>query len=129
MLVDHPDALGDGMTDPLELQFLTPEEDLAGIGVIQAEDHIDQSALACPVLTEQAMDLALVEDQIDILVGDHAGERLGDAANLEDWGVRTVAGQGITPRMSGIQGPRLEHGDRGGESDRRDGSGRGWGRP
>ena len=45
-------------------------EDLALVGLVQPEHGVDQRALARPVLTEEAEDLALAEGQVDPLVGD-----------------------------------------------------------
>ena len=84
VLVHHPDALGDGVGGAAEPHRLAPHEDLAGVGLVQPEHGVHQGALAGPVLAEEAEHLALVEGEVDVVVGDDAGERLGDAPHLED---------------------------------------------
>ena len=63
---------------------LAAEQDLALVGLVQPEHRVDERALAGAVLAEEAEDLALAQRQVDVLVGDHPGERLGDAPDLED---------------------------------------------
>ena len=83
VLVHHADAVGDRVLHALALDLLPADEHRAGVGPVQPEHDVHQRALAGPVLAEQAVDLAVMEGQADVLVGDHAGERLGDAADLE----------------------------------------------
>ena len=73
----------------VELHRLRREPDLAGVGLVQPEHDVHQRALAGAVLAEQAVHLALVQGEVDVLVGDDAGEALGDPPDLED---RTGAG-------------------------------------
>ena len=84
VLVHHPDAGGDGVARAAELHRLAAEQDLARVGLVEPEHRVHQRALAGAVLAEQAEHLALVEREVDVFVGDDAGERLGDAPYLED---------------------------------------------
>ena len=68
---------------PWKRDLLAAHQDLARVGLVQPEHDVHQRALAGAVLAQQAVDLALVQRQVDVLVGDHAGERLGDPADLE----------------------------------------------
>ena len=83
VLVDHADAVGDRVLHALALDLLPADVHRAGVGPVQPEHDVHQRALAGAVLAEQAVDLAVMEGQADVLVGDHAGEGLGDAADLE----------------------------------------------
>ena len=82
---------------PVELDLLAAHPDRAGVGLVQPEHDVHQRALAGAVLAEQAVDLALVERQVDVLVGDHAGERLGDPADLEHGDALVVGGRSRDP--------------------------------
>ena len=84
---------------PWKLDLLAADADRALVGLVEAEHDVHQRALAGAVLAEQAVDLALVERQVDVLVGDDAGERLGDAADLEHRG-RCVTVAGHDPPLS-----------------------------
>jgi hypothetical protein len=55
-------------------------ERTAAIGLVNAGEQADQRRLAGAVLAEQHVDLTGMEIEGDIVVGDNAGERLGDAA-------------------------------------------------
>ncbi len=56
----------------------------AGVGLHDAVDHLNQRRLARAVLAQQGMDLALADSEGHAIIGDHAGEALGDAANVEE---------------------------------------------
>ena len=68
----------------VEAHRLAPHEDLAGVGLVEPEHDVHQRALAGPVLAEEAVHLALVEREVDVLVRDDAREGLGDPPDLED---------------------------------------------
>ena len=58
-------------------------EDLAGIRLQRAEQHLDQRRLAGAVLAEQCMDFALGDVEIDMVARRQRAEYLGQATNLE----------------------------------------------
>ena len=97
VLVDHPDAGGDGVGAAVEAHRLAPQEQLAGVGLVEPEHDVHQRALAGPVLAEEAEHLALVEHEVDVLVRDDAREGLGDPPDLED---RRPRGGGRSPRLA-----------------------------
>ena len=59
------------------------EQDLALVGLVQAVEHVHERRLAGAVLTEQAVDLAGLDGEVDVVVGDQAAESLRDAAKFE----------------------------------------------
>ena len=59
------------------------EQDLALVGLVEAVEHVHQRRLAGAVLAEEAVDLAGLDDEVDVVVGDEAAEPLGDAAEFE----------------------------------------------
>src|SRR6267143_92586 len=66
------------------------EPDLAFIGLIDARQDLDQSALARSVLAEQRVDLARAQANRNVVEGDHARKLLADARHLQahrrrDW--------------------------------------------
>ncbi len=63
--------------------LLAVDQDLAGVGLQQPVEHVHQRALAGAVLTEQAVDLARLDHQVDVVVGDQRAEALGQAGQLE----------------------------------------------
>ena len=58
-------------------------QDLALVGLHQPVEHVHQRGLARAVLAEQGVDLAGLDDQVDVVVGDQVTEALGDAAQLK----------------------------------------------
>ena len=75
------------------------EDDLAGVGVEHAVDHLDQRRLAGAVLAEQRVDLAGPHPEAHVVVRQHPGERLGDAAQLQ--AVGTAVGHSFSPCWAG----------------------------
>ena len=65
------------------LDGLAVEQDLALVRGEQPVQDVHERALAGAVLAEQGVDLARLDGQVDAVVGDDAGEALGDAAHLE----------------------------------------------
>ena len=62
------------------LDVLARHPDLAGIRLLHARQDADQSRLAGTVLAQQRVDLARMEIQADIVIGQHARKALGDSA-------------------------------------------------
>ena len=90
VLVHHPDAACDRVPGARHLDRLTTQQDLSGVGLVQPEHGVDERALAGTVLAEQAMDLARVQRQADVLVGDHPRERLGEPPHLQNRHAATI---------------------------------------
>ena len=62
---------------------LAVDEDLALVGRVQPVQDVHQGALARAVLAQQAVDLAGLDDEVDVIVRDERAEPLRDAAQLE----------------------------------------------
>jgi len=62
---------------------LVIEQDLALVGLHQPVQHVHQRGLARAVLAKQGADLAGLDDQVDVVVGDQAAEALRDAPQLK----------------------------------------------
>ena len=65
VLVDHADAGGDGVAGRGERDRLAVDDDLALGRLEQPVEHVHQRRLAGTVLTEQAVDLARLDGQVD----------------------------------------------------------------
>ncbi len=83
MLMDHADAVPDGIAWALHRRRLALDQDLAGVRVNQAVKNVHQRALAGAVFADERMDLALTNCQIDVIVGDNTWEDLDNAAHLD----------------------------------------------
>jgi hypothetical protein len=68
--------------------------DTPRIGLQDAVDDLYQGALAGAVLAEQCVNLAARDVEVDSIVGDAAGERLGDAGQGEQgFALDSIAGR------------------------------------
>ena len=83
MLVHHADAGAHRVAGAAEVLDVIVEEDDALVGGVEPVEHVHQRRLARAVLAEQAVDLARLDDEIDVVVGDEAAEPLGDSAEFE----------------------------------------------
>ena len=83
VLVDHADAGRDRVAGSGEVLDLAVEHDLALVGLVEAVEDVHQRRLAGAVLAEQAVDLAGLDRQGDVVVGDDVAEALGDVAQSE----------------------------------------------
>ena len=83
VLVHHADAGGHGIAGAVELHWLVVNEDLALGGLVEAEKHVHEGRFTGPVFTEQGMDLAGLDDDVDVVVGSEVAESFGDAPKLE----------------------------------------------
>ena len=84
VLVHHADPALDRVLRRAEGDALAVEEDLALVGLREPVEDVHQRRLAGAVLAEQRVHLAAAEVEIDVVVGDGAGEDLGDSPQLED---------------------------------------------
>ena len=89
MLEHHPDARRDGGARRMKDDRLAVEEDLSGIGLLDAEQDLHQRRLAGAVLADHGVDRAGRDGKIDVLVGVNAA-RIGlvDPAGFENEGHR-----------------------------------------
>ncbi len=83
MLEHHADPQRPGASRVAYLHRLALPADLAGIGTGHAVDDLHQRALAGAVLTEQGVDLAGVDAQVDAVVGQATRITLADPAQFE----------------------------------------------
>src|SRR6266508_6822382 len=86
VLVDHPQACRNGVPRAWEFHGLLIDEDLALVGVIQPVQDVHESGLPGAILAEERVDLAGLHREIDVIIGDHAGEDLRDPPQLETHG-------------------------------------------
>ena len=84
VLVHHPDPALDRVLGRRERRLLPVEEDLPRVRVVEPVEDVHQRRLAGAVLAEQRMHLAGGDVEVDVVVGEHAGEALGDPAELEN---------------------------------------------
>ena len=71
---------------PSSVERVAVDEDLALVGPVEAVEDVHQRRLAGAVLAEQPVDLTGFDHEVDVVVGDDAGEPLGDATELESHG-------------------------------------------
>ena len=67
----------------VNLDFLTIEEDLSFVLAVEAVQDVHQGGLAGPVLTQQGVNLSLFKLEVDVIVGQNAGEAFGDVLHVE----------------------------------------------
>ena len=58
MLVDHADTGGHGVARPGEGDGLVVDEDLSGVGLVEAVEDVHERGLARAVLAQEGVDLA-----------------------------------------------------------------------
>ncbi len=59
------------------------DQDLPGIRLVQPVEDVHEGALPGAVLAEEGVHLARGKPEVDVVVGDDAGEALGDPAELD----------------------------------------------
>ena len=104
VLVHHADAGVHRVAGAGEVLHDVVEQDLALVGLVQAVEHVHQRRLARAVLAEQAVDLAGLDGEVDVIVGDEGAEPLGDAAEFELHGDQSSRAAPLTVGLpSGVQ--------------------------
>jgi hypothetical protein len=84
VLVHHPDARLDRVARGTEDDRLPAQEDLAGVGLVEAVQDVHQRRLAGAVLAEERVHLALADVERDIVVGEDTRELLPDSPHFEN---------------------------------------------
>ena len=80
VLVHHPQTRSDRIEGAVESAALATDEDLPFIGLCEPVEDVHQGGLAGSVLADQGADFSSLHGQADAIIGDHAGEALGDVA-------------------------------------------------
>ena len=88
MLENHADAQATGHRGRFHLHRPVLPDQLALVGAQQAVHHLDQGALAGAVLAQECVHLAGLDAEGNLVVRDTAGECLGQAPRLQQWGGR-----------------------------------------
>ena len=83
-LKDHRDPLSERFGGRFEVERLSVEDQFAGRQFIDAGQHLHQRGLACAILSDDRMDLASAQREVDVLDCGNAAERFGRLAELED---------------------------------------------
>ena len=119
LLVDHADPVRDGLVGGGDRDRLPVEQDLAGIGLVEAVEHLHEGALARAVLAQQRMDLADANIERDGVVREQPAEPLRDPVHPQElrglaaavlqpnpptrgYGVDDRGGRTITCRLSAV---------------------------
>ena len=83
VLVDHADAKVKRVLGRADLHFLSLDEDLAMIRVINARKHVHERGLATPILAQKRKDFAFAQRKADIVVRYDLAECFSDAAHFD----------------------------------------------
>ena len=89
VLVDHADSQVVGIVGVFDVHLFAVLADLALLGLVEAEEHAHEGALASAVLPQERVDLALFQLQGDIVIGHDAGETLGDVEHFDRIGFQS----------------------------------------
>ena len=83
VLVHHADAGGDGVGRASERDRLAVDQDLALVGSYRPKRTFMSVDLPAPFSPSKAWTSPLFDGEVHVLVGDDAGEPLGDAPQLD----------------------------------------------
>ncbi len=83
VLVDHADAVGDGVPGAPYADPFSSQVDGAGVGLVQAVEGVHEGGFAGAVFPEQGVDLSRPDLEGDVVVGPHAGEGFHDVLHEE----------------------------------------------
>ena len=84
VLEDHADALTDRLAGGAELHHLPPDANFALVRSVKSGDDAHEGGLARAILTENRVNLALAQVEVDVIVGKHSGKALGDLPEFQD---------------------------------------------
>ena len=99
VLVDHADLVVECVLRAADRDRLSADQDLAVVGEVDACEHIHQRGLAAAVFAEQGQNLAVIDRQVDPVVGDNRAKTLGDVSQFN----RANSFQGCHPFFSGCE--------------------------
>ena len=102
MLMDHADAVGEGILGGADDHRLSVDGDLPLVGEIDAGEHIHQGGLAAAVFTQQGQNFSPVDVQPDLVVGQDGPEGFGDVPHFHRWNFPLVRVGGH--RLFNVQG-------------------------
>ena len=94
MLVDHADIVRQRVRRGVKRHRLAVEQDFARVRLVHAVEDFHQRRFARAVFAEQRVNLARFHVEIDVIIGEHAGKALGDAAHLRVVDALVTGGQG-----------------------------------
>ncbi|MNC48974.1 hypothetical protein D3C75_981210 [compost metagenome] len=75
---------------PVDDDLFAAHKNIPLIGLIQPEEDIHERGLACAVFPQKRMDFTLAQGKGNGVVGDNAGEPLGDSPHFDHHGSRWV---------------------------------------
>ena len=84
--MDHTDSHFNGLFGTVNGNFLSPYENFARSGPVQTVKHVHQRTLPRAVLTQNGMDLAFMDRQIDMVIGCEIAEFFYDVLHLDRYG-------------------------------------------
>ena len=84
MLVHHPDAERKRLARGIDVAALAVDGDFALVRHVQAGQDIHQRGLAGAVFTQQGVDLAGLQVEVNVIVGEHRAETFHDAGHFDD---------------------------------------------
>ncbi|GAB3705576.1 hypothetical protein GCM10028793_36530 [Nocardiopsis oceani] len=85
LLVDGGDALAFGVLGVPDDGLPSLDEDAPPVGQVRAGEDLDERALSGPVLTQQDVDLAAAQVEVDVVERDHAREGLAYALDAQQF--------------------------------------------
>ena len=91
VLVHDPNAGGKRGTGRARRQWPSANRDGPGVGKVLSAQDREQRRLPGAVLAQQGANLAGLQGQVDVVVGDAVAERLGDPPDLQ-YGCRGIGG-------------------------------------
>ena len=103
VLVDHTDAVSDGVPRGAQVDGPAVDDDLALVGPVEAGEDVHQGALAGPVFPQQGQHLAGVDIQVHVVVGQDAGKPFGDPPHLDGRKVRRIRAHCSYPSADAIK--------------------------
>ena len=83
--MDHANAVGNRVVGAANLDRLPIDQDLTRVALVKAVEDLHQRAFARAIFAQQGVDLAGLDGQIDLVVGQNAGEAFGDFAHFKQW--------------------------------------------
>ena len=82
VLMDHADAMAEGILRRTDNHLFVIDEDIAFIGIVNAGKHIHQSCLTAAVFTQQSENLSLIDVQPNLVIGQNSSKGFGDVSHF-----------------------------------------------